>query len=108
MRSFLNRIVTRARVVWRKIPTALRSGWITAAVTFVGALATITVGILPVLANAIASRNFEPFFDSLSLGSTAAVSAALAFVSGLGNTVWRWARPIAAAYQTTPPPAPPG
>lgn len=104
MKHLLSVLVIRVRAVWRKIPTALRSGWITAAVTFVGAIATITAGILPLLANAIATRNFEPFFDSLSLASTAAVSAALAFVSGLVNAIWRWFSPIADAYKTTPPP----
>lgn len=87
------------RLFWRKLPTAVRSAWITAWVTFTGALLTILVGLLPELANAISSKNFEPFFDNLNTSATLAISAALGFVSGLVNGIFRWLKPIEEAYK---------
>lgn len=89
----------QVRVFWRKLPTAVRSAWITAWVVFIGSLLTIAVGLLPKLAEAVSSKNFEPFYDSLSLEANAAVSAALAFVSGLINGIYRWVKPIEESYQ---------
>lgn len=91
------------KAFWRKIPTAIRSAWITAWVTFTGALLTILTGLLPELANAISSKNFEPFLNSLNTGATLAISAALGFVSGLVNGIFRWLKPIEQAYRTDPP-----
>lgn len=90
--------------LWRRVPKPLRSGWITAWVTFVSTLLTIGVGLLPKLAEAISSRNFEGFYDSLSLGATAAISAATAFVAGCVNAIYRVLKPIEEAYRTDPPP----
>jgi ABC-type antimicrobial peptide transport system permease subunit len=98
----MKNIIERIRTVWRKIPRAIRSAWITAWVTFVGATLSIITGLLPVLADSISSKNFRPFFDSLNLGWTAALSAALGFVSGLVNGIWRALVPIDKAYQTPP------
>jgi hypothetical protein len=86
------------RTFWRKLPTALRSAWITAWVTFVASLFAIFTSLLPKLAEAISSRNFDPFYDSLSTEANIAVSAALAFVAGLVNGVFRWVKPIEEAY----------
>jgi hypothetical protein len=91
------------KAFWRKVPKPLRSGWITAWVVFTTALFSLAVGLLPALANAITTKNFEPFYDSLSLATTAGYSAALAFLSGLVNAVYRWIRPIEQAYRTDPP-----
>lgn len=104
MSNFIRNTADRVRAVWRRIPVALRSGWITAWVTFFGTITAILTGLLPKLAESISSGNFEPFFDALSLGYAAAVSAAAAFGAGVVNAVWRWLRPLSAAYQTAPPP----
>lgn len=85
---------------WRKIPKALRSGIITAWVVFVGTLFAILTNLLPVLADAISSGNYEPFFDSLKFASAAAISAVTAFFSGLVNALYRWIKPIEDAYKT--------
>jgi hypothetical protein len=98
----MKNIAEKITTIWRKIPRAIRSGWITAWVTFTGTLLTILVGLLPQLANAISSKNFEPFFDALSTSSTLAISASLGFVSGLVNALYRWARPIELAYKMPP------
>lgn len=95
--------MNKIKAIWRKIPKPIRSGWITAWVTFTGSLITIAVGLLPVLANAISTKDFKPFFDALNAGATVAISAALGFVSGLVNAIYRWARPIEQAYRTDPP-----
>jgi uncharacterized membrane protein len=87
---------------WRKIPRALRSGIITAWVTFVGTLVAILTNLLPDLADAISSGNYEPFYESLKFGSAAAISAVTAFFSGVVNAIYRWIRPIADAYKTDP------
>lgn len=98
--------MTNARVWLRtqylRLPSAVRSGWVTGWVAFVGALITIAAGLLPELANAVSSRNFEPFFDRLSIASNAAVSAAFGFVAGCVNTLYRAVRPIARAYPEVP------
>lgn len=99
----MDSLTTKITAIWRKIPTAIRSGWITAWVVFTGTLLTIGVGLLPKLAESISTRNFEGFLDSLSLGASAALSAATAFVSGLVNTIYRVLRPIEQAYAQTPP-----
>jgi len=88
---------------WRKLPTAVRSAWITAWVAFTGTLLSILVGLLPVLAEAVSSKNFERFYDSLNLGAAAAISAATGFVSGLINGIYRWIKPIEEAYRKDPP-----
>jgi ABC-type Fe3+ transport system permease subunit len=93
--------------IWRATPRAIRSGWITAWVTFTGVLLTILTGLLPALAEAISTRNFEPFYDSLNLAAAAAVSAVTGFVSGIVNAIYRWLRPIADSYKTAPPADPP-
>ncbi len=100
IRAAIDDVVARARTIWRRVPPAVRSGWITAWVTFTGTLLTIITGLLPTLADAISSGNFSSFYDALSLGYAAAVSAATAFAAGVVNAVWRWLRPIADAYQT--------
>jgi len=106
IRDALGALVHRTRTLWRRIPPALRSGWITAWVTFTGTLLTILTGLLPTLADAISSGDFEPFFDALSIGYASAIAAATAFVAGAVNTLWRWLRPIAGAYQLPPVTAP--
>lgn len=100
IRASIDAIVERARTIWRRVPPAIRAGWITAWLTFVGAMLSIVTGLLPRLAESISTGNFDPFFDALSLGYTAAVSASAAFCVGILNTLWRWLRPIADAYQT--------
>lgn len=95
-------MIDRIKRLWRKTPRAIRSGWITAWVTFTGSVLSIVTGLLPQLANAITTENFGPFYDSLSVGLAAGVSAALALCAGIVNSVYRWARPIEKAYQTPP------
>lgn len=97
-----DKLKTKITGVWRSLPKPVRSAWITAWVTFTGTVLTIAVGLLPLLANAISTKDFEPFFDALSSGATLAISAVLGFVSGLVNGIYRWIRPIEQAYQTTP------
>lgn len=101
-----NKIKTSLTAFWRKVPKPLRSGWITAWVTFTGTALAIVVGILPVLAEAISTGNYQPFFDHLSVAATLAISAATGFFSGLVNAIYRWINPIAQAYRTDPPPSP--
>jgi hypothetical protein len=84
---------------WRRIPKPIRSAWITAWVVFTGALLSIVTSLLPELANAISEHNFEPFFDRLHTDSAAALSAALAFVAGLVNGVYRYLKPIEESYK---------
>lgn len=96
----MKKVIEQVRTIWRKVPKALRSAWITAWVTFVGAMLSIITGLLPVLANAVSTKDFQPFFDSLIVGWTAALSAALGFVAGLVNGIWRALVPIDKAYQT--------
>lgn len=100
MRQTLRNALDRARQAWRRVPTAIRSGWITAWVTFTGTLLTILTGLLPRLAEAISSGNYTGFFDALGLGWAAAVAAATGFVAGLVNAVYRWLVPISTAYRT--------
>lgn len=97
-------MLDKLRAFWRKVPKPLRSGWITAWVAFTGTLFTIAVGLLPKLANAISSKNFEPFYDDLNASATLAISAVTGFVSGCVNAIYRWVRPIEQAYRTDPPP----
>lgn len=91
---------TKLTNFWRKIPKALRSGIITAWVVFVGTLFAILTNLLPLLADAISSGNYEPFYESLKLASAAAISAVTAFFSGLVNAIYRWVKPIEDAYKT--------
>ena len=93
----------RLTAFWRSIPKPLRAGWVTALVTFVSTLFTIATGVLPELATAISARNFEPFYESLNLASTTAVSAVTAFLAGCVNVLWRYLKPIEEAYRTDPP-----
>lgn len=88
------------KTFWRSIPTAIRSAWITAWVTFVASLFAILTSLLPKLADAISSKNFEPFYNSLSTEANIAISAALAFFAGLVNGIFRWLKPIEEAYRT--------
>ena len=99
IRAVIQAAADRARTLWRRVPPSIRSGWITAWITFIGGLVSILTGLLPTLADAISTGNFDTFFDALSLGYAAAVSAALAFLVGLLNTLFRWLRPIADAYR---------
>lgn len=99
----MNRIIDWFTRTWRKVPRAVRSGWITAWIVFTGGLLSIVTSLLPTLANAISTKDFAPFFDSLSLAYTASLSLALAFVSGLVNSIYRWLKPIEQAYRTDPP-----
>lgn len=99
----MSKLIDKVRAVWRRVPKPIRSGWITAWVTFTGTLLTILTGLLPVLANAISERNFEPFYDALGNGAAVAISAATGFVSGCVNAIYRWVRPIEQAYRTDPP-----
>ncbi|MCA1806559.1 MAG: hypothetical protein LC687_01655, partial [Actinobacteria bacterium] len=101
-----NNITDTMRTFWRRVPRAIRSGWITAWVTFTGSLLSILTGLLPQLANAITTKNFEPFYNSLSFGFAAGISAALAFFAGVVNSFYRWLSPIAQAYQMPPGEAP--
>lgn len=84
---------------WRRVPTPLRSGWITAWVTFTATLLSILTSLLPELANAVSEHNFEPFFDRLHADSATALSAALAFVAGVINAVYRYLKPIQESYR---------
>lgn len=102
LRDLVTRAVWRVRVLWRRVPPALRSGWITAWITFTGSLLSILTGLFPLLAESISTGDYAEFFDAVSLASAAAVSAAAAFGAGVLNAVWRWLRPIADAYQTPP------
>lgn len=99
----MKQLTEKITAIWRSIPRAIRSGWITAWVTFTGTLLTILTSLLPELANAISTKNFEPFYNGLSNSAALAIAAATGFFSGLVNAVYRWLRPIAQAYQTTPP-----
>jgi hypothetical protein len=95
--------MTQIVAFWRKLPTALRSAWITAWVTFVASLFAIATSLLPKLAEAFTSRNFDPFYDSLGAQANVAVSAALALVAGIINGVFRWVKPIEEAYRKDVP-----
>lgn len=96
--------MNQIKAFWRRLPKPVRSAWITAWIVFTGALLSIVTNLLPELANAISEHNFEPFFDRLHADSAAALSAALAFVAGLVNGIFRWLRPIEQAYRTDVPP----
>lgn len=102
MAEKIKRLGRKIQQLWRKTPRAIRSGWITAWATFTGSIVSILTGLLPQLSNAITTENFDPFYNSLSVGLAAGVSAALAFCVGIVNSVYRWARPIEKAYQTPP------
>jgi hypothetical protein len=95
--------MTQLTALWRRIPKPIRAGWITAVITFASTALTILTSVLPELASAISSRNFTPFYDSLSLASTAILSAVTAFLAGLVNVVYRWLKPIEESYRTMPP-----
>ena len=99
----MTKLTSRIRAVWLKIPSAIRAGWVTAWVAFTGTLFAIATGLLPVLANAVGSKNFEPFYDALSTSATLALSAASGFLVGLLNAVYRWIKPIERAYNQNPP-----
>lgn len=97
----MKKITTAVKGFWAKIPNAIRSAWITAWITFIGSVLSIVTGLMPRLSDAISTGNFQPFYDSLSLGYTAAVSAVLAFFAGLVNGVYRWLQPIQNSYRDT-------
>lgn len=88
----------KIRTLWKKLPTAVRAGWNTAWVTFLGLMVTILTGLLPQLINAISTKNFEPFYDSLNLAMTSALSAVSALVVGCLNVLFRTLKPIEDAY----------
>lgn len=92
--------ILRARAAYRRLPAAIRSGWVTGWVTFTGTLLTLATGLLPTLATAITTRNFDPFLDSLAISTSAAFSAALGFIAGAVNTLYRFWRPVDQAYVT--------
>lgn len=100
--TFLERTYEKLQVLWRRVPKPIRSGWITAWVTLGATFLSIVTTLLPELANAVSTRDFEPFYDSLSVAATLAVSAVTAFFAGLVNAIYRWLRPIEQAYQTPP------
>lgn len=100
----MNKIIEKVTTIWRKIPRAIRSAWVTAWVTFTATILSILTGLLPVVANAISTKNWEPVYNSLDLGLAAAISAALGFLSGLVNGIYRWLRPIEEAYKLNTPP----
>lgn len=93
-------MITRIRSAYRRLPSAVRAGWVTAWVTFVGTLLALATSLLPVLADAITTRSFDTFLSSLALSTQAAFSALLALAAGIVNALYRWLRPIEAAYTT--------
>lgn len=95
----MNQLTAKVTAFWAKVPNAIRSGWITAWITFVGSLLSIVTGLLPKLSEAISSGNFDTFYESLSLGLTAVVSASLGFFAGIVNGVYRWLQPIENSYK---------
>lgn len=99
----MSKLTARITAIWRKIPSAIRSGWVTAWVAFTGTLLTIVTGLLPVLANSISSKNFQPFYDALSTSASLSVSAATGFIAGVVNGIYRFVKPIEQAYNQTPP-----
>jgi hypothetical protein len=82
--------MTQLTALWRRIPKPIRAGW-------------IATGLLPELATAISSRQFGPFYNSLNIAATAALSAVTAFLAGCVNAIYRWAKPIEESYRTSPP-----
>ncbi len=91
-------LIANIRDGYDRIPTPIRAGWTTAWLTFVGVLLTIVTGLLPVLAEAISSGDFAPFYQSLTLAYSAALAAVSALAAGIVNAVYRWLRPIANSY----------
>lgn len=94
------KLLLKIRALYRSLPGPIRAGWTTAWIMFVGTLFALMTSLLPTLAEAITSRSFGPFLDSLALTSQAAVSAILAFFAGLVNTLYRYWRPVERAYVT--------
>ena len=93
-------LLLRIRAAYRRLPAAIRSGWVTAWVTFTGTLIALGTSLLPTLATAITTRDFDPFLDSLALSTQAAFSALLALGAGIVNTLYRFWRPVERAYVT--------
>lgn len=85
---------------YRKLPAAIRSGWVTGWVTFTGTVLALATSLLPTLATAITTRDFGPFLDGLALSTQAAFSAVLAFGAGIVNSLYRFWRPVEKAYVT--------
>lgn len=96
----MNLFKLKVRAFWRKVPAPLRAAWVALWVTFTGGLVTIGLNLLPVLANAFTTRNFEPVFDSLSLAATASISLAFGFVGACVNAIYRVIVPVGKAYVT--------
>jgi len=86
------------RDLYNRLPTAVRAAWTTAWLTFIGALLAIITGLLPLFADAISTREFDTFYDSLSIAASAAVAAASALAAGIVNGLYRWMRPISNSY----------
>jgi hypothetical protein len=86
--------MTRIRAAWRSLPPAIRSGVITALVTFAGALCVAVLGLLD------AVRQWLETGDPIDYGvaTKAAVSAVIALASGVVNAIYRAIRPPALSY----------
>lgn len=96
-------IVDRFTRLWRRVPRAIRSGWVTAWVTFVGSLLTIVTNLFPAILDLITTRSPAAFYEQLSVSVTLAISAVSGLLFGVVNAIYRWIRPIADAYQIEPP-----
>lgn len=96
----MNTLLLRLRAAYRRLPSPIRSGWVTAWVTFTGTILALATSLLPTLATAITTRDFAPFLESLALSTQAAFSAVLALAAGVVNAVYRSIRPVERAYVT--------
>ena len=83
---------------YSKLPNAVRAAWNTAWITFTATFLTILIGLLPALVDAITNRNITTFTDSLSVAATAGTAAVTAFLVGIINGLYRWAKPIEGSY----------
>ena len=98
----MKNIVKKVTAAWRKVPRAIRSGWITAWVAFLSTIVAIGTNLLPALVDLITTHDYAKFAEHLSTSATLSVSAVNAFLAGVVNAIYRWLRPIEQSYRTPP------
>lgn len=98
----MRKIIEKITFAWRKVPRAIRSGWITAWVAFVSTLLAIGTNLLPALVELITTHDYARFAEHLSTAATLAVAAVNSLLAGIVNAVYRWLRPIEQSYRTPP------